>query len=109
MGGRKKSDSNRVEKIMNRNKPKGKTPLHEAILDVRGDVIQMLPQLRADGMKVTIVVCTDGCTTGTASKTSENGETKPVEPNQELEEALQSLKGFPVNVVIRLCTDYGEV
>jgi len=107
--GRKKSDSNRVEKIMNRNKPKGKTPLHEAILDVRGDVIRMLPQLRADGMKVTIVVCTDGCTTGTASKTSENGETKPVEPNQELEEALQSLKGLPVNVVIRLCTDYGEV
>jgi hypothetical protein len=103
------SDSNRAEKIMNQNKPKGKTPLHEAVLDVRKDVIRMLPQLRADGMKVTIVICTDGCTTGSVSPTIENRDPTPVQPNQELEEALQSLQGLPVNVVIRLCTDYAEV
>eukprot|EP00534_Pseudo-nitzschia_fraudulenta_P007905 CAMPEP_0201151992 /NCGR_PEP_ID=MMETSP0851-20130426/12799_1 /ASSEMBLY_ACC=CAM_ASM_000631 /TAXON_ID=183588 /ORGANISM="Pseudo-nitzschia fraudulenta, Strain WWA7" /LENGTH=552 /DNA_ID=CAMNT_0047428947 /DNA_START=52 /DNA_END=1710 /DNA_ORIENTATION=+ len=107
---RKGADSNRAEKIMNRNKPKGKTPLHEAVLDVRKDVVRMLPQLRADGTKVTIVICTDGSATGSGN----NGEeatttTAELDPNQELEAALESLKGLPVNVVIRLCTDYGEV
>ena len=103
------SDSDRAEKIMHRNKPKGKTPLHESVLDVRKDIIRMLPQLRADGKKVTIVICTDGCTTGSPSHTIDNGEPTPVQPNQELEEALESLQGLPVNVVIRLCTDYAEV
>ena len=97
---RRQSDSNRVEKIMNRQKPKGKTPLHEAILDVRKEVIRMLPQLRADGMKVTIIICTDGCT-GSAANDNNN--------QQELENALESLKGLPVCVVIRLCTDHGHV
>jgi len=107
---RRQLDSNRAEKIMNRNKPKGKTPLHEAVLDVRKDVIRMLPQLRADDMKVTLVICTDGSSTGTVSPAAnEKGEITPLEPNQELEEALHSLQGLPINVVIRLCTDYGEV
>ena len=101
---RNQSESNRAEKIMSRNKPKGKTPLHEAVMDVRKEVIRMLPQLRADGMKVTIVICTDGCPNDVVSKSNGNGG-----KNQELEEALESLKGLPVNVVIRLCTDYGEV
>lgn len=98
------SESNRAEKIMTRNKPKGKTPLHEAVLDVRKDVIRMLPQLRADGMKVTIVICTDGCPNDPVPNTDGNGGT-----NQQLEDALESLKELPVNVVIRLCTDYSEV
>mmetsp|Transcript_6400 Transcript_6400/g.15849 ORF Transcript_6400/g.15849 Transcript_6400/m.15849 type:complete len:470 (+) Transcript_6400:219-1628(+) len=97
---RNQSESNRAEKIMSRNEPKGKTPLHKAIVDVRKDVIRMLPQLHADGMKVTIVICTDGC----PNDVNGNGG-----KNQELEEALESLKGLPVNIVIRLCTDYGEV
>jgi len=109
-GRKRQSDSNRVEKIMNRNKPKGKTPLHEAVLDVRADVVRMLPQLHADGMKVTIVICTDGCSNDALAQKNENGEpTAPVEPYRELEDALESLQGLPVNVVIRLCTDYGEV
>jgi len=97
---KRQSDSQRVEKIMNRNKPAGRTPLHEAVLDVRKEVIRMLPQLRADGMKVTIVICTDGSTNSDA--------TSPYN-NQELEDALQSLSGLPVCVVIRLCTDYEYV
>ena len=92
---------------MNRNKPKGKTPLHEAVLDVRKEVIRTLPQLRADGMKVTIVICTDGCT---SASTTDGGEASPSpQPNQELEDALESLRGLPVCVIIRLCTDYGHV
>jgi len=97
---KRQSDSQRVEKIMNRNKPAGRTPLHTAVLDVRKEVIRMLPQLRADGMKVTIVICTDGSTNSDA--------TSPYN-NQELEDALQSLSGLPVCVVIRLCTDYDYV
>lgn len=108
-GRRDKLESNRAEKFMTRNKPKGKTPLHEAVLEARKDVIRALPQLRADGTKVTIVICTDGSSTGSESQRNENGEVMPVEPYQELEDALESLQGLPVNVVIRLCTDYGEV
>lgn len=93
---------------MTRNKPKGKTPLHEAVLEARKDVIRSLPQLRADDTKVTIVICTDGSSTGSEVR-NENGQAMPVEPYQELEDALESLEGLPVNVVIRLCTDYGEV
>ena len=108
-GRRGNLESNRVEKFMSRNKPKGKTPLHEAVLEARRDIIRVLPQLRTDGTKVTIVICTDGSSTGSESQGKENGEATPVEPYQELEAALESLQGLPVNVVIRLCTDYGEV
>ena len=102
-------DQNRAQKFMTRNKPKGKTPLHEAVLEARKDVIRVLPRLRADGTKVTIVICTDGSSTGSEAVKNENGEAVTVEPYQELEDALESLQGLPVNVVIRLCTDYGEV
>lgn len=88
-----KGDCKRAVKIMNRNKPKGQTPLHEAVFDVKKDIVRMLPQLVADGMRVTLVICTDGFATS----------------NEELEEAIDSLYGLPVNVVIRLCTDYGDV
>ena len=108
-GKRENIESTRAAKFMTRNKPKGKTPLHEAVLEARRDVIRALPQLRADGTKVTIVVCTDGSSTGSESQRTEDGKVIPVEPYQELEAALESLQGLPVNVVIRLCTDYGEV
>ncbi|VEU38659.1 unnamed protein product [Pseudo-nitzschia multistriata] len=86
----RKRDSWRAHKIMNRNQPKGQTPLHEAVLDVKRDIIKMRPQLLADGMRVTLVICTDGC-------------------SEDMETVLESLKGLPVNVVIRLCTDFGNV
>jgi hypothetical protein len=104
--GRRKSDRHRAEKIMSRNRPSGKTPLHSAVQDVRGEVVKMLPQLQADGMKVAIVICTDGCNHD--YQRIRNG-TGDVQLHQELREALESLQGLPVCVVIRLCTDYGQI
>jgi len=93
-------DSRRVQKYLGRSRPKGKTPLHEAVLEVRKDIVQQAHQLRADGMKVTIVICTDGTNNPASSDGVWNHYT-------ELEEALDKLCGLPVNVVIRLCTDHG--
>jgi hypothetical protein len=98
------SDCQRAEKIMRRNQPSGKTPLHTAVQQVRKEVIRMLPQLRADGTKVAIVICTDGCN----HDYRRGGDIEP-QLNQELREALESLQGLPVCVVIRLCTDYGQI
>lgn len=108
-GGRKKTECHRANKIMKRNQPSGKTPLHTAVLEIRTEVIKMLPQLRTDGMKVAIVICTDGCNHD-YKRVSEDG-TLPSEPqlNQELRAALERLQGLPVCVVIRLCTDYGQI
>jgi hypothetical protein len=104
--GRRKTDSHRASKIMSRNQPAGRTPLHSAIEDIRGEVVKMLPQLQADGMKVAVVICTDGCNHD--YKRIRNGTGEP-QLNQELREALESLQGLPVCVVIRLCTDYGQI
>jgi len=96
----RKRDSWRAQKIMNRNQPKGQSPLHEAVLDVKRDVVKMRKQLEADGMRVTLVICTDGWVNSISG-----GETTP---SEDLEKMLESLKGLPVNVVIRLCTDFGN-
>jgi hypothetical protein len=101
----RKADYHRANKIMSRNQPGGKTPLCVAVQEVRSEVVKMLPQLQADGMKVAIVLCTDGCNYDHKRSHSPN------EPhlNEELRLALEQLQGLPVCVVIRLCTDYGQV
>ena len=97
-------DSKRAQSIMLRNKPKGKTPLVESVAKIRSEVVRMLPQLKSDGTKVAIVIVTDGCNhnTQTAGLAEED-------INQELLQALESLEGLPVSVVVRLCTDYGPL
>jgi hypothetical protein len=112
-----KSECHRATKIMQRNQPAGKTPLHTAVQEIRTEVIKMLPQLRTDGMKVAIVICTDGCDHDHHQCVQPDGSlsllptTTTTEPklNQELRAALESLQGLPVCVVIRLCTDYGQI
>ena len=100
------NDSKRIQHVMSKNKPSGKTALHETISEIRNEVVNMLPQLQADGMKVAIIIATDGC-----NHSSENSKNKlqESEMNQELLDALESLQGLPVFVVIRLCTDYGPI
>jgi len=101
--GRRKRDSWRAVKIINRNRPKGQTALDEAVLDAKRDIVKMRPQLLADGKRVTLVICTDGWTD---SISDSSGRTSP---SEDLEKVLETLKGLPVNVVIRLCTDFGNV
>lgn len=94
----RKRDSWRAQKIMNRSQPKGQTPLHEAVLDAKRDIVKMRKQLEDDGMRVTLVICTDGW-----ANSKSGGETTA---SEDLEKMLESLKGLPVNVIIRLCTDF---
>mmetsp|Transcript_6996 Transcript_6996/g.20965 ORF Transcript_6996/g.20965 Transcript_6996/m.20965 type:complete len:231 (-) Transcript_6996:76-768(-) len=90
---------------MAKSQPAGMTPLHTRVQEIKGEVIQMLPQLNRDGSKVAIIICTDGCN----HDASNNPSLDQAEMNQEFLEALESLQGLPVWVVIRLCTDFGPV
>eukprot|EP00797_Seminavis_robusta_P000127 Sro100_g051160.2 (216) ;mRNA; r:29094-29741 len=63
----------------------------------------MLPQLQAEGSKVSIIIATDGCNHNLDNVGSSMTEE---ERNQEIIQALESLQDLPVSVVIRLCTDY---
>lgn len=100
-------ESDRVRSIMIKNEPKGKTPLYQAIHDVKKEVVRMLPTLLRDGTMVTVVICTDGVTNSISSGCNNPADGSRTDL-QELEDALRSLSGLPVVVVIRLCTSYGQ-
>jgi hypothetical protein len=99
-------DCERAQSIMSRNKPTGGTSLHKSIQEIRSEIVQMLPQLKADGMKVAIVIATDGCNHDLSNPASFGQEAAM---NQDLLQALESLQGLPVWVVVHLCTDYGNI
>ena len=99
-----KNGLKQAKTVLSKTEPKGKTSLHESVNKVRKEVIEMLPQLKADGSKVAIVIVTDGC-----NHNLNNLGKEEAEMNQDLVEALESLQGLPVSVVVRLCTDYGPV
>lgn len=97
-------DCKLANSIMLRNSPSGRTPIAETIKDIRRDIVQMLPQL--GDSKVCIVIATDGCNYNAQNAGLEVNEE---ERNQEMVEALESLQGLPVCVVVRLCTDHKPV
>lgn len=74
--------------------PVGTTPLTEHVLEIRENVLQLQPTLKEKSQKVVVVIATDGIPNGSES---------------EFVEALRSLEGLPVWVVIRLCTDDDNV
>jgi len=91
-----------AQSVMLNANPAGVTPLVAHILEIRQNVLNLEPKLRQDGTKVAIILATDGLPTdgfGTC-----NDSTK-----RDLVNALKSLEGLPVWVVIRLCTDEEDV
>jgi len=82
---------NVVQKV----RPGGVTPLTKHIDEIRVEVKNMVGQLSRTGKKVTIIIATDGI------PTDEFG----YEQKAEFIQALRSLEGLPLWVVIRLCTD----
>jgi hypothetical protein len=82
--------------------PRGTTPLSKHVREIGATVISMKDQLVAKGQKATIVLATDGL------PTDQNGRSTSLARN-EFTQALRSLEGLPVWVVIRLCTDDDEV
>ena len=109
-------DCKRAQSIMLRNEPNGQTPLASAIWEVRRDIVQLLPKLEATQTKACVVICTDGsnysphnvdgqvvCSSAILSHETE------VARQAELVQALESLHGLPVCLVLRLCTDYQPI
>eukprot|EP00521_Asterionellopsis_glacialis_P017026 CAMPEP_0195291352 /NCGR_PEP_ID=MMETSP0707-20130614/7745_1 /TAXON_ID=33640 /ORGANISM="Asterionellopsis glacialis, Strain CCMP134" /LENGTH=395 /DNA_ID=CAMNT_0040351657 /DNA_START=52 /DNA_END=1239 /DNA_ORIENTATION=+ len=88
--------------IMNKARPGGCTPLTKHILDIHSSIRQMAPDLRQSGKRVVIVLATDGLPT---DELGYGG----IEQQQQFVESLRMLEGFPVWIVIRLCTDEDDV
>lgn len=88
--------------IMQMAGPTGVTPLTQHVLEIRANVLAMKDQLLDMGQKVVIVLATDGLPSdqyGTSNQLTRN----------EFKDALRSLQGLPVWVVVRLCTDEDSV
>lgn len=104
-----RKDTQRAKAIMKKTEPKGSTPLASCIREVEREIRQMAPQLEATGQKVCLVLATDGCNYNTQNIGASHNHESEEEKNHELLEALESLQGLPVCVVIRLCTDYAPL
>lgn len=88
--------------VIRKARPGGCTPLTDHIMAIHTEVEGMSPQLRAHGQKVAIVIATDGL------PTDERGYGGHAHQEQFVS-ALRMLEGYPVWVVIRLCTDEEDV
>jgi len=85
---------NIIEKVQ----PGGVTPLTHHIWDIRQSVHAMSPQLIKDDKKVVVVLATDGLPTDSQGYGGQ-------EVTDGFMQALRSLEGLPIWLVIRLCTD----
>lgn len=97
-----KRDLEVAKQTMMRDSPAGVTPLARHVREIRDLVITMQDDLNNQGNKVAIILATDGL------PTNEYGVGGMNERN-DFTQALQSLQGLPVWVVIRLCTDEDDV
>jgi hypothetical protein len=82
--------------------PSGVTPLAEHVREIRENILAMQPQLVENGQKVVIVLATDGLPSDMSGVASDY-------TRREFVQALRSLEGLPVWVVVRLCTDEKDV
>jgi hypothetical protein len=86
--------------VMSQAQPSGVTPLTRHILEIRQEIMQLLPMLKNG--KVAIVIATDGMPTNDLGVADEQAQA-------DFASALQSLVGLPIWLVVRLCTDQSEV
>merc|ERR1712224_894986 len=82
--------------------PSGVTPLSDHVREIRSNVMAMKDQLSEMGQKVVIVLATDGLP---SNPYGVSGQTELTE----FKNAIRSLEGLPVWIVIRLCTDEDQV
>jgi Mg-chelatase subunit ChlD len=91
-----------AQQTMMNTEPGGVTPLVSHVQEIRENILALEPTLKADGTKVVLVLATDGLPSDSRGISSSF-------VKQEFEQALESLSGLPVWIVIRLCTDEEEV
>jgi hypothetical protein len=82
--------------------PSGVTPLSDRVREIAVTIESMKDELRAKGQKVVVVLATDGLPSDQYGQSSQWH-------LKEFKNALHSLEGLPVWVVIRLCTDDDDV
>lgn len=88
-----------AKQVMSQVQPIGRaTPLAFHVLEIRKMIVQMAPQLSREGKTVSVVLLTSGL------PTDFNGQHGP-NALHEFSQALRSLEGLPVWLVVRLCTD----
>lgn len=78
--------------------PSGVTPLTDHLIEIRNNLLELQPQLRANGTKVVIVIATDGTPTDAQGYSGATAQ-------DDFVRALKALEGLPVWIVVRLCTD----
>lgn len=81
--------------------PRGVTPLSERVMEISSYLYSIRDQLEAKGQKTVIVLATDGLPSNRYGETSRH-------TMNEFKNALRSMEGLPVWLVIRLCTDDEE-
>merc|ERR1712150_84551 len=82
--------------------PSGITPLARHVREIKTIIQAMLPNLTAGGNRVAVILATDGL------PSDDRGISGEFE-RREFVEAMRSLEGLPIWIVIRLCTDDEEV
>jgi len=87
-----RSGYHHMMQMLNNSSPSGATPLCRHIHEITAQIRTMEQQLRANGHKAVIVICTDG--------EASDGD---------LAQALAPLKSLPVWVVVQLCTGEDNV
>mmetsp|Transcript_23328 Transcript_23328/g.50586 ORF Transcript_23328/g.50586 Transcript_23328/m.50586 type:complete len:393 (+) Transcript_23328:89-1267(+) len=92
------SDVSTALSVMLNSSPGGVTPLVQHIREIRQEVAAMAPNLTQRGQRVAIILATDGL------PTDERGIGGEVQKRLFIE-AMRSLEGLPVWIVVRLCTD----
>lgn len=82
--------------------PRYRTPLSQHIYQIHGRISQEAPNLRARGQRICVILATDGLP-------SDNPRNVRGGPKESFRQALNSLHGLPVWVVVRLLTDEDAV
>jgi hypothetical protein len=97
-----KADVDRAKSYVSAVQPRGVTPLTQHVLEIRARIESVQDVLRSRGQQAVVVLATDGL------PSNEYGES-PDSVKKEFAVALKSLQSLPVWIVVRLCTDNGDV
>ena len=90
-------DMDNATSIMNNIRPRGMTNLTSHINEIREAIVQMTPNMKAQGKRIVIVLATDGLPTDEFGSHAES-------VRENFIESLRMLSCLPVWVVVRLCT-----
>jgi len=82
--------------------PCGVTPLAERVVEISSYLHTVKDQLIAKGQKAVVVLATDGLPSDGNGKSNYN-------TRNQFKQALRSMEGLPVWLVIRLCTDSDDI